>query len=627
MEPTSTPASRPKAKATEAELDQDLGKVQEGKGPLGSRENPEVYAEVPGHVIPILADEFDDFDTEADKFLDGQTPEDQFIGFRLKQGVYGQRQPGVQMVRVKLPFGGVTPDQMDAFANVVERHAPLIKGHITTRQNIQIHHVPLDQMKELIREISSVGLSSREGCGNTVRNVTGDPWAGICTDELFDPTPYAAAYVRYFVRHPTTQLMPRKIKTAFTASDADRAITGIHDIGFIPRVRDGVRGFELRVGGGTSIMPRVAPTLAEFVAADDGEYLKFTEAALRIFDRQDWLRVNRARARIKVLVDKIGIEAFREMVERELEGDWVGERDFSIDHLTLDLHEAESAPDAPASPGSPNGDRSEFDAWLADSAAPQKQDGFSSVLVRVVRGDLTPEQFRGLGQVMRGFCGGNARTTVDQNFVLRWVRDESLYDVYAALRDLDLAGSGASTIEDVVSCPGTDSCKLGITASMGLNRALQEKLEQMGITDPLTRKIHVKMSGCPNGCSQHHIANIGFYGASIKVGDRAMPAYIPHVGGEFENGEVIYGGRLKVRLPAKRVPDAVERWLRMYEAERNAGEEFNDYAARVGTGRFEDEVRELSLPAEFNLDNMLQFIDWSRRDPYKVERGEGECAI
>jgi len=625
MEPTSAPA---KPKATEADLDQDQGKVQHGKGRLGSRENPEVYENVPGHVIPILADEFDDFDTEADKFLAGDTPEEQFIGFRLKQGVYGQRQPGVQMVRVKLPFGGVTPDQMDAFANVVERHAPLKKGHITTRQNIQIHHVPLDEMKELIREISSVQLSSREGCGNTVRNVTGDPWAGVCDDEPFDPTPYAGAYVRYFVRHPTTQLMPRKIKTAFTASDSDRAITGIHDIGFIPRVRDGVRGFELRVGGGTSIMPRIAPTLAEFVSADDGEYLKFTEAALRIFDRQDWLRVNRARARIKVLVDKIGIEAFREMVDRELEGDWVSERDFTIDHLLLELDEEATAPEPPVAPGSPNGDGSKFDAWLADSAQPQRQEGFSTVLVRVTRGDLTPKQFRGLGQVMRDHCGGNARTTVDQNLVLRWVRNESLYDVYAALRDLDLAGPGASTITDIVSCPGTDSCKLGITASMGLNRALQAKVDEMGITDPLTRRIHLKMSGCPNGCSQHHIANIGFYGASIKLGSHTMPAYIAHIGGEFEQGEVIYGARLKVRLPAKRVPDAVERWLRMYEAERlNDNEEFNDFATRVGTARFEDEVRDLSLPAEFNLDNMLEFVDWSRRDPYKVERGEGECAI
>src|SRR5215204_5947258 len=275
-------------------------------GRKGSLENPEVHEDVPGHVIPILRREFDDFDNEAEKYLAGETEETEFIGFRLKQGVYGQRQPDVQMVRVKLPFGGVSPDQMDAFASVVERYAPLKKGHITTRQNIQIHHVPLDDAAKLIREISDVGLSSREGCGNTVRNVTGDPWAGVCQGELFDPTPYAGAYVRYFVRHPTTQLMPRKVKTAFTATDEDRAITGIHDVAFIPRVRDGVRGFEMRVGGGTAIMPRVAPTLREFVSADDGEYLKVTEAVMRIFDRQEWLRANRARARIKVFVDKFG---------------------------------------------------------------------------------------------------------------------------------------------------------------------------------------------------------------------------------------------------------------------------------------------------------------------------------
>jgi len=627
MEPTSTPAKAAKPKATEADLDQDQSKVQKGKGPVGSRENPEVYENVPGYVIPILADEFDDFDQEADQFLAGQTPEDEFIGFRLKQGVYGQRQPDVQMVRVKLPLGGVTPDQMDAFANVVERHAPLVKGHITTRQNIQIHHVPLTQMKELIREISSVGLSSREGCGNTVRNVTGDPWAGVAADETFDPTEYAIAYVRYFVRHPTTQLMPRKIKTAFSSSDADRAIVGIHDIGFVPVIKDGVKGFRIVVGGGTSIMPRIAPTLYEFVAADDGEYLRVTEAALRIFDRQDWLRVNRARARIKVLVDKVGMDEFRRMVDRELEGDWVAERDFSIERLLPHLDEEGAAPEPVAAAGTPNGDRSEFDAFVADNVDPQRQEGFSTVHVKVIRGDLTPEQFRGLGQIMREFCGGNARTTIDQNLVLRWVRDESVYDVYTRLRDLGLAESGVGTIDDVISCPGTDSCKMGITSSMGLNRAIDERIEEMQITDPLTRKIHLKMSGCPNGCGQHHIGTIGFYGASIKVGEHTLPAYIPHIGGIGEGGKVVFGSRLKIRIPAKRVPDAVEKWLRMYEAERNDGEEFVDYASRVGTGRFEDEIRELSLASEFNLDNMLQFIDWNRRDPYKVQRGEGECAI
>ncbi|HEY5052688.1 MAG TPA: nitrite/sulfite reductase, partial [Solirubrobacterales bacterium] len=532
----------------------DEKKVQRGKGRVGTLDNPESYENVPGYIIPILEREFDDFDNEAEEFLAERLPENEFIGFRLKQGVYGQRQPGVQMVRVKLPFGGVTPEQMESFADVVERYAPLNKGHITTRQNIQIHHVPLRDMESLIREISESGLSSREGCGNTMRNVTGDPWAGVAPDEVFDPTPYAGAYVRYFVRHPTTQLMPRKIKTSFTGSDADRAISGIHDIAFISRERDGVKGFEMRVGGGTSIMARVAPTLTEFVEADNGDYMMWAEAALRIFDRQDWLRVNRARARIKVLVDKIGIEAFREQVDEELRGDWVDEREFDVERLRYDDDEEANAPAVPAEPASPNGDHTEFERFRQGNVQAQRQEGFSAVEVKVTRGDLTPEQFRGLAAIMREFCGGRARSTVQQNFVLRWVRDESLYDVWQKLVELGLGDPGAREITDVVSCPGTDSCKLGITSSMGLNRAVKERVDGMQLDDELTRQIHIKMSGCPNGCSQHHIANIGFYGASLKVGGRQMPAYIPHIGGNYEGGEVIYGKRLKSRLPAKRVP-------------------------------------------------------------------------
>jgi sulfite reductase beta subunit-like hemoprotein len=596
-------------------------------GKKGSLDNPEVVENVPGHIIPILEREFDDFDTEATKYLDGQTEETEFIKFRLKQGVYGQRQPDVQMVRVKLPFGGITPEQMEAFADGVEKWVPLNKGHITTRQNIQMHHVPLPDAAALIRQLSDAGLSSREGCGNTMRNVTGDPWAGVCEDELFDPTPYAGAYVRYFVRHPTTQMMPRKVKTAFTATDEDRAITGIHDIAFIPRIRDGVRGFEMRVGGGTAIMPRIAPTMAEFVAADDGEYLKVTEAVLRIFDRQEWLRPNRARARIKVFVDKYGIDELRRQVEEELEGDWVAERDFDPDPLLFVDDEEAKAPAAPESYASPNGDGRPFERFVEANVMPQRQEGFSAVEVQVVRGDLTPEQFRGLADIMRRYSGGYARTTVGQNLVLRWVRDETLYEVWRALSDLGLGESGAQQVNDVVSCPGTDSCKLGITSSMGLNAAVRERVESMEIDDPLTRKVHIKMSGCPNGCGQHHIANIGFYGASIKVGEHTIPAYVAHIGGQYEGGEVVYGTRLKARLPAKRVPDAVELWLRMYEAERRDGEEFNDYAERVGPERFTDEVLELAMPVEFGLDTMNTFMDWTKKVPFEVQRGEGECAV
>src|SRR5918998_1165046 len=437
-------------------------------GGRGSLESPEVY-EVPGHVIPIL-----------------------------EQDVYGQRQADVQMIRVKLPMGGLNPQQMEAFADGIEKYVPLRKGHITTRQNIQMHHVPLPEAAKLIRELGDAGLSSREGCGNTVRNVTGDPWAGVCENELFDPTPYLGAYVRYFVRHPTTQLMPRKVKTAFTATDEDRAITGIHDIAYIPRI---------------------APTLREFVTADDGEYLKVAEAVFRVYDRQDWLRPNRARARLKVFVDKYGIEELARQVDEELEGDWVAERDFDPTPLLFIDDEEGGAPPPPATYASPNGDGTEYERWAAVSVAPQRQAGFSTVQIKVVRGDLTPEQFRGLAEIMRKYSGGYARTTVHQNLLLRWVRDETTYEVWQALTALGLGDAGVDEINDVISCPGTDSCKLGITSSMGLNHAVRERVEAMNITDPLTRRVHIKMSGCPNGCSQHHIANIGFYGASIKVGE------------------------------------------------------------------------------------------------------------
>jgi sulfite reductase beta subunit-like hemoprotein len=605
--------------------------------PRGTLADPEILQNVPGHVIPILEREFDDFKTEATKYLAGDTPEDEFIKFRLKQGVYGQRQADVQMIRVKLPFGGVTPEQMEAFAAVIEKYVPLNKGHITTRQNIQMHHVPLPEAEKLIRELGESGLSSREGCGNTMRNVTGDPWAGVAKDELFDMTPYAGAYVRYFVRHPTTQGMPRKVKTSFDGSPRDRAISGIHDVAFRARVRqidggDGsppteVRGVQMLVGGGTSIMPRVAPVLYEFLELDNGEYLKVTEAVMRIFDRQEWLRANRARARIKVFVDKYGIDELRNQIEEELKGDWVTQRDFSIEHRLFLDDERESAPAPPQTYGSPNGDLQEFERFRAANVAEQKQDGFVTVEAKITRGDLTPEQFRGLAKIMREYAGGYARTSVQQNFVLRWVREESVYDVWRALSELGFGDAGSREISDVVSCPGTDSCKLGITSSMGVNQAVQERIEAMGITDALTRRLNIKISGCPNGCGQHHVGSIGFTGASIKVGEHTIPAYIPHVGGVFEGGQVKFGTRLKLRLPSKRVPEAVDRWVRHYEAGRQDGEEWTDFVERVGTSELEALVKDLSMPVDFGLETMNEFIDWNRSVPFEVIRGEGECAV
>jgi sulfite reductase beta subunit-like hemoprotein len=328
-----------------------------------------------------------------------------------------------------------------------------------------------------------------------------------------------------------------------------------------------------------------------------------------------------------VFVDKYGIDELRRQVEEELEGDWVGERDFSIEQRLFIDDERESAPAPPQVYGSPNGDHSEFERFRATNVAEQKQEGFVTVEVKVTRGDLTPEQLRGLAEITRAYSGGYARTTVQQNLVLRWVRHETVYDVWAALSALGLGEPGSRGVTDVVSCPGTDSCKLGITSSMGLNEAVQQRIEEMQITDELTRQIHIKMSGCPNGCAQHHVADIGFYGASIKVGEHTIPAYIPHVGGNYEGAPVAFGQRLKLRLPAKRVPEAVDRWLRHYESERNEGEDWKAFVERVGTGELENEVKDLSMPVDFNLETMNEFIDWNRSAPFEVERGEGECAV
>jgi len=535
--------------------------IQSKAARTGSLENPEVVEDVPGHVIPILEREFDDFDTESTRFLKGELEGDEFIKFRLKQGVYGQRQPDVQMVRVKLPMGGVTPDQLDAFAAVIEKYVPLRKGHITTRQNIQMHHVPLPDAAALIRELGDAGLSSREGCGNTMRNVTGDPRAGTLEGELFDITPYAGAYVRYFVRHPTTQAMPRKVKTAFTATDEDNAITQIHDMAFTPRERDGVRGVEVRVGGGTSIMPRLAPVLYEFVELDNGEYLKVTEACMRIFDRQDFLRVNRARARIKVLIDKVGIDAFREMVEEELEGEWVAERDFSIEDIFYDVDEEANAPEPGTRYASPNGDRRQFDRFVESNVQAQRQAGFSTVEVKVVRGDLTPDQLRGLGEIMRRYSGGAARTTVHQNLVLRWVRDESVYEVWQELVKLGLGEAGADEISDGVSCPGTDSCKLGITSSMGLNGAIQERIAQMEIDDPLTRRIHIKNSGCPTAAASTTSPTSASTGPRSRSATRRFPPTFPTSAASTRVGMCATGSGSRRACPPSGCP---RRWSAGY---------------------------------------------------------------
>ena len=587
----------------------------------------------PGVVIPILDDELGDFETEATAFREQQREEVEFMLYRLRQGVYGQRQPDVHMNRVKLPMGGVSADQLDAFGEAAESFAPLKKGHITTRQNIQLHFVPLDQMPDMLRVLGRAGLSSREACGNTVRNVTADPWAGILPGEVFDPTPYAGAFVRYWVRNAITQLLPRKFKVYFTGRKTDSAIAAIHDLAFFAEVReiDGeeVRGFRVMVGGGLSTMAKEALLLTEFVPVDD--FLRLSEAVIRIFNAADELRKNILKARLKFLVHRVGEDNFRELVEAELRKPWAQEDQFHApleELLYLDEEESEQSA-APAITVEPNGDRAAFERFAAANVVPQRQSGYSAVEVSVPQGDLTPAQFRGLAEILRAYGRRRARTTPQQNLVLRWIPNESVYAVWKALGELGLGDADAQEIEDVVSCPGTDSCKLGITSSMGLNRAVQQRLRELAIDDPVTRKMRVHMSGCPNSCGQHHIADLGFHGAAIKVGNRQIPAYHMFVGGNYRNDEIRLGTLVpKVRIPAKRVPDAVERVLALYHGDRADGaEEFAAWIDRVGMQPVQSAVEDLMLPVEFAPETLPMFVDWDREDIYVLQRGEGECAV
>ena len=575
-------------------------------------------------IIEIRQEEIDDFELQVRKFKAGEWDETEFQAFRLKQGVYGQRQPDAQMVRVKVPFGGLTADQLDALGDVAAKYAPLNKGHVTTRENFQFHHVKIEDTPDFMRLIGDVGLSTREACGNTVRNVTGCPLAGVCADEPFDVTPYAAAYARYFVRHPYTQALPRKFKTAFSGCESDCAVTAIHDMGFIPKIVDGRRGFKVVTGGGTSIMAKIAPTLYEFVPVE--EYLKVTEAVIRIFHRSDELRKNRMKARIKFLIARIGIDEFRGMVEEELKEPWT-EADFDPTPLLFIEDESKEAPVAATGGYQSNGHLPEFQRWLETNVHPQKQAGYKAVMVTLPLGDIQAEQFHQLADLTRRYGGGRARITIQQNIAVRWVPEGALYEVWQELDRIGFGASGADEVEDVVSCPGTDSCKLGITSSMGVAKAVAEGLQEMDTQDPLVKQMHVKMSGCPNGCGQHHIGDIGFHGAVMKAPGGQVPAYEMFLGGSYDDGDARIGQRLKARVPAKMMPEAVKSMIAFYQEQRNEGEHFKDFVVRVGAKSFEPLLEGFKDIGELNKETIGNYMDWEKTVIYKMERGEGECAL
>ena len=585
-------------------------------------------------IIPFMEDEIVRLEEESAAFVAGERENTEFTPFRLKQGVYGQRQADVQMIRVKIPGGIITTEAMDALGDFTEKYAPLGKGHITTRENFQFHHIPLDQCPDALRLLGAAGLSTREACGNVVRNVVGAPTSGVCASEIFDPTPYLAAFVRFAVRHPLTQAFPRKFKSAFTGcDDHDHVAAAIQDLTFVSQIRveDGVekRGFKVFVGGGTSIMPRLAKPLYEFLPEED--FLRLTLAIFTVFNNADMLRKNRMMARLKVLIDKIGLDEFKSQVEAELEN--IGPLDpkpfMNVEEIMRETPPALAASSANGSNG--DGDYAE---WRRTNVEAQKQEGYYVVHVKPDRGNISADQFHGLADIMRKHTGGRARTSQEQNLALRFIPEHMLHDVWDALTEIGLAEANAHSISNVVSCPGTDSCKLGITSSMGLAGALKEEIESWDglLQDEGVNDIRIKMSGCPNGCGLHHIANIGFHGAATKGADgEQIPAYEMFLGGNYGDVNVQdsrIGTRIpRVKIPAKSVPGVLKYVVNYYKDNRNDGEKFNQFLDRVGLEELTEVAEKAQQAVADAAPGSDMYVDWERTNQYKLERGEGECAV
>ncbi|MBI4551697.1 MAG: nitrite/sulfite reductase [Candidatus Latescibacteria bacterium] len=602
---------------------------------------------------PALAREIDVYETEIELRKQGKLDEKVFAETRLRRGAYGQRYdngqrhdgrqtrhldypsagltkgpntlwdaPGMQ--RIKIPFGGLTTRQLDVLADLTEEYSDGI-AHVTTRQDFQLHFVHIDDTPSLMRRLAAVGITTREACGNAVRNVTACPYSGVCSDETFDVTPYAHACARFLLGHPDTQDFGRKFKIAFSGCKHDAcALTTIHDMGAIAatRVEDGRvrRGFELYVGGGLGSVPYQAKLFDAFVPEE--ELLPIAQAISRVFARLGEKK-NRARARIKFLVNNLGMEEFKRLILEERaslppDPTWTA-------HLDR-LHAHEETPLKPASSLNGTAHSEGFRRWVETNVRPQKQPGYVVVTVTLPLGDITAGQLRGLVDIARRFVNDTLRTTVEQNFVLRWVSEADLPEMYAALDRIGLGQSGAGTIVDVVACPGTDTCKLGIASSRGLAGELRKRLaEQSVCLDRAIQDLRIKVSGCFNSCGQHHIADIGFYGVSRHIGGYTVPHFQVILGGQWTENAGSYGLAMGA-VPSKRIPEVVERITRRYVAERRNGESFQEFVKRIGKSEVKTMLDDLTHVPDHSVDASF-YSDW--RDPREFTTGDmgvGECA-
>ena len=567
---------------------------------------------------PVVEKDILELERKIREFREGKIPDEKFRSLRLARGVYGQRQPGVQMVRIKLPYGKMNLAQWKRIADVSDEFATS-NLHLTTRQDVQIHFVSLDRTPELWSLLEQDKITIREACGNTVRNVTASDQAGIDPDEPFDVTPYAHAVFEYFLRKPVCQDMGRKFKIAFSSSEKDTALTFMHDLGAIPRIREinGTikRGFKVMIGGGLGAQPFLAITTHEFL--EEESLIPYIESVLRVFDRYGE-RASRHKARIKFLIQKIGIDAFNELVKeeqkaltcQEYEVDTSGFEDFALPTYILSEEVNIKNP-------------FHFEVWKKTNVQRQKQAGFVAVYVRVVNGNISSRSSRSLIEKLKPVIADDVRVTINQGLQFRFVRPEHLEYIYSVLEQEGLASPGFGSVADVTSCPGTDTCNLGISNSTSIARVLSEVIEEEYPEFLYNNDIAIKISGCMNSCGQHGMASIGFHGSSMKAKGQVLPALQVLIGGGVlgsGNGSI---ADKVIKVPSKRGPDVLRYLLNDYKANGRNNESYIQYTKRQREKYFYELLKPLA-----SLETLLaeDYIDWGEKEKYATAIGVGECA-
>src|SRR3990170_5681678 len=564
---------------------------------------------------PIVARDIIDLESKIRLFRAGKMDDDKFRSIRLARGIYGQRQSGVQMIRIKFPFGRITTKQIRRVADISDEYASS-NLHATTRQDIQIHFVSLDKTPELWAKLEKDEITTREACGNTVRNITASDLAGIDPKELFDISPYAHEMFKYFLRNPICQEMGRKFKIAFSSSDDDTAFTFIHDLGFIPRIVDGKRGFKVVIGGGLGANPTLAQLAYEFLEED--QIVPLCEAVLRVFDRYGE-RNRRMKARMKFLLNDIGLEKLMELVQEERTA--LKYKSYKIDRNIL----PEPALPPPVAFGDVVIDNEKkYQLWLKTNVIEQKQKGFFGVYVKLTLGNMSSKLSRTFADIVDLYASPELRITVNQGYLIRFVRPEALKHLFLALDKLGLAEPGFDSVADVTAFPGADSCNLGISDSTAISLEL-EKVVREEFPDLLSNQdIKIKISGCPNSCGQHGLASIGLHGSTIKDKQgKMLPALVVLLGGgKLKGGEGIISDKI-IKIPSKRGPQALRLLLTDYETNSLDGEYYNDYFKRLGRNHFYQLLKPLG---DITTTTPEEYIDWGQDHNFILHTAVGECA-